>query len=144
MRNRSDHFTSTLSVVALVVFCGGLLLSASLAAQWDQSKANRGARMFRAYCASCHGETAQGDGEIAELLRVKPANLTEIAKRNDGKYDMDQVVKVIDGRTRVKGHGDSQMPIWGDAFQVADGGNTMDIVEARIENLANYLWSVQK
>ncbi len=128
----------------------GLLMVAAFCAppvaaeeEFSQSKASVGAAIFRSYCASCHGRKAVGDGEIASMLTVKPANLTEVAKRNDGVFDIEAVKKIIDGRTGVKAHG-SQMPIWGDAFVIADGGNTSEQVESRIDKLAHFIWSVQK
>lgn len=118
---------------------------ASAAAQEpDQMKASQGAGVFRVYCGACHGAKGLGDGEIASVLDPKPANLTEIAKRNGGKFDIEMVKKNIDGRTRPKAHGNSQMPVWGDAFQVSDGGNTQEEVDERIDRLAQFLWSIQK
>ncbi len=79
--------------------------------------AAKGRVTFRIYCANCHGEQARGDGSLAELLTVKPADLTRIAKRNDGRYPADRVRALIDGRNAARGHGLKEMPIWGDAFQ---------------------------
>ena len=81
---------------------------------------------------------------VSELTRLKPSDLTEIAKRNGGTYDVEQVMKIIDGRTKVKGHGHGEMPVWGDAFLITDGGNSAEAVKERIENLAHFLWSMQK
>ena len=111
---------------------------------FDETKAAQGSGVFRLYCGACHGKSGVGDGEIASMLTVSPANLTEIAKRNKGEFNYKKVRKVVDGRNRVKAHGNSQMPVWGDAFAVADGGNTTEAVEARIDKLTHFLWSIQK
>jgi mono/diheme cytochrome c family protein len=125
-----------------------LLVSASAAAAQtptvpDAAAAASGRFMFRVYCATCHGVEARGDGDLASELKVKPANLTEIAKRNGGQFPFDQVVQIIDGRRKVKGHGGGDMPVWGDAFQVTEAGHTEEEVQKRIRGLAHFLWSIQ-
>jgi mono/diheme cytochrome c family protein len=110
----------------------------------DEMKAAQGSGVFRLYCGACHGKSGVGDGEIAEMLTVRPANLTEIAKRNKGKFDFEKVRQTVDGRSRVKAHGNSQMPVWGDAFEVADGGNSPEAVAERIDRLTHFIWSIQK
>lgn len=35
-----------------------------------------GAELYQTWCASCHGETGQGDGPVAQTLNPKPADLT--------------------------------------------------------------------
>ncbi len=110
----------------------------------DPQAAALGNGVFRSYCASCHGKSAHGDGDVAEFLRVKPADLTLIAERNDGVFDIEMVKKIIAGRENVRGHGRGEMPVWGDAFEVAGGGATPEEVETRIDALANYLWTLQK
>ena len=47
------------------------------------------------------------------LLTVKPANLTQINKRNNGTFPFWTVYRVIDGREDMKGHGDRDMPFGG-------------------------------
>lgn len=121
-----------------------LLGSVALAAQQpDKQAAVVGAGLFRSYCASCHGASAQGDGSVAEFLKVKPANLTEIADRNNGEFPFDKVRDIIDGRVKVKGHGHGEMPVWGDAFQVAAGGASDEQVDQKILNLTQFLWTLQ-
>ena len=41
-----------------------------------------GGEVFRTYCATCHGPSGRGDGPLAGSMRRKPADLTEISKRN--------------------------------------------------------------
>ncbi len=110
----------------------------------DEMAAAMGKQIFQTYCASCHGESAVGDGDVAEYLKVKPANLTQIQKIRGGAFPFTTVVDMIDGRVKVKGHGQGEMPIWGDAFRRAEGGRTAEEVAAKIDHLAHYLWSIQK
>jgi mono/diheme cytochrome c family protein len=40
--------------------------------------------MFRSYCAVCHGLDAKGSGPAAPALKMEPADLTTLAKENQG------------------------------------------------------------
>ena len=68
--------------------------------------------------------SARGDGPLATSMTRKPADLTEIAKRNGGVYPSELVFRTIDGKRPVRGHGGPDMPVWGDAFaRSRDGGD---------------------
>jgi mono/diheme cytochrome c family protein len=103
-----------------------------------------GAGQFRVYCAVCHGETGTGDGPLAESMRVKPADLTAIARNNKGTYPANDVFRTIDGRDPVKGHGGPDMPVWGDAFSRSGQDSSPDAVRGRIEALVRYIERIQK
>lgn len=103
-----------------------------------------GKNTFRIYCASCHGREAVGDGPLSEHLRVAPADLTRIAERHDGVFPEERVFKIIDGREPVRGHGSSDMPIWGEVFQNTSDDNSEEKVEQRILDLVHFLKSIQK
>ena len=118
--------------------------AAGAAEELDQQAAQTGSVVFRSHCAACHGEQARGDGEIAQYLTPKPANLRQIMKRrNATEFPVETVMQIIDGREKVAGHGRSEMPVWGDAFLVADGGATPEQAKRKIRTLAHYLWSIQ-
>jgi mono/diheme cytochrome c family protein len=104
---------------------------------------NDGGSLFTTYCASCHGKEAKGDGPLAENLRIRPADLTLIAKRNKGEFDAAKVYRIIDGREPVKGHGGSDMPVWGDAFKNSGAGFDEKSVKARIDAIVDHLKSIQ-
>lgn len=80
-------------------------------------KVFKGKVTYRIYCSNCHGETGHGDGNLAELLSVRPADLTAISRNNGGDFPTDLITQLVDGRETVKGHGLKEMPVWGDAFQ---------------------------
>ena len=102
-----------------------------------------GGEVFRTYCATCHGPLGRGDGPLASSMRRKPADLTEIAKRNGGEYPSEIVYRTIDGRTPVRGHGGPDMPVWGDAFaRSRDGGDEVAVKE-RIDSLVNFIRTLQ-
>ena len=64
-------------------------------------------------CVACHGIDGKGTGPLAKVLKTKPADLTTIAKRNNGVFPTNRVYETIDGRQEVKSHGPREMPIWG-------------------------------
>jgi len=133
-----------------LAFAGAAMLAALLlaptgaAAQETMTKQTTpGAEVFRTYCASCHGTAARGDGPLALSMRKKPANLTEIAKRNGGEFPSEMVFKTIDGRQPIRGHGGPDMPVWGDAFAKSREAGDADRVKAVIQSLVDYLESIQ-
>jgi mono/diheme cytochrome c family protein len=108
------------------------------------SQSGDGSALFKTYCASCHGQSARGNGPVAIFLRVTPADLTQIAKRNKGTFPKDEVYRIIDGRQAVKTHGASQMPVWGDAFTKSTTGTSEKEVAEKIRALVDYLQSIQE
>src|SRR5689334_10990580 len=126
----------------LLVVVGSASLAAATLAPVISSES--GSALFRSYCASCHGMTARGDGPLAANLRVAPADLTRIAKRNHGKYDAEKVRRAIDGRDAKEIHGGSDMPVWGDAFKRAGEGYDEAKVKERIDALVDYLAALQQ
>lgn len=102
-----------------------------------------GGEVFRTYCATCHGTSGRGDGPLAGAMRRRPADLTEIAKRNGGEYPSEVVFRTIDGKTPVRGHGGPDMPVWGDAFARARDGGDATTVKERIDSLVDFIRSLQ-
>jgi mono/diheme cytochrome c family protein len=131
--------------VATVVAAVLLAAQAPATAQEAQAGANApmGAYLFKTYCASCHGTAALGNGPLADSMRRRPANLTEIAKRNKGVFSKDLVFRIIDGRSPVRGHGGPDMPVWGDAFMRTSDTADEASVRHRIQSLVEYLETIQ-
>jgi len=121
----------------------GLSLAGVLLASPAPAQTTTGDYLFRTYCAACHGTSAKGDGPLADSMRTRPADLTEIAKRNKGTFPRELVFRMIDGRTPVKGHGGVDMPVWGDVFSRAVEGGDPIVVQKRIEALVAYLEGIQ-
>ncbi len=102
----------------------------------------QGPELYKAYCASCHGVGAKGDGVMTASLRVKPSDLTRIAARNGGTFPLMRIESIISGETLPPtGHGSSQMPVWGPIFSHVD--RDQDLGRVRIDNLARYLRDIQ-
>ena len=74
------------------------------------------------YCSSCHGEDGRGNGPVSAYLKIKVPDLTLLRKNNKGIYPTDKVMSAIDGRRPVRGHGDSEMPVWGEVFRKEAAG----------------------
>jgi mono/diheme cytochrome c family protein len=106
------------------------------------TSAASGEEMFKTYCASCHGPDGKGTGPAASALKQAPANLTELAKRNGGKYPDNKVYGAIKGDSNTPAHGSKDMPVWGTVFQSMSHGDQGQ-VQLRISNLTKYIDSIQ-
>jgi mono/diheme cytochrome c family protein len=97
-------------------------------------------------CASCHGMTARGGGPAASALKVPPPDLTRIAARRNGKFDIDELSQFVDGRFSPGAHGSREMPIWGSEFSRSVGGGSTgdEITRGRILALLEYLRTLQR
>lgn len=100
-----------------------------------------GAGMFKDYCAVCHGKDAKGDGPAASALKQKPANLTTLAKRHDGKFPDVYVEQVLRNGVKAPAHGDAEMPVWGPLFRSMD--SDPEIMYVRISSFVSYIKSLQ-
>jgi mono/diheme cytochrome c family protein len=109
------------------------------------TSASSGQGMFKEYCAVCHGKEAKGDGPAASELKVRPPDLTTLAKRNDGKFPEARVVSILKFGAEAPAHGQADMPVWGPLFKslnaTGSGGDAQ--VQQRIANLTHYLESLQ-
>lgn len=147
------------SGTCLMVFLQGLILLGSLAAAvsmhadakakpvQNQPKAPlihslNGVDIFRAYCASCHGIDATGNGPAAPALNAKVPDLTTIAQRNGGIFPAARVRKIITGEDAVTSHGSRAMPIWGPIFHQVE--EDRDYGDVRLQNVTEYLRSIQR
>lgn len=126
-------------VIGLIVGFG--FSSASLAAE-----SNSGKQMYLQYCGSCHGKDGKGDGTVSRDLKVRVPDLTGLAKKNKGVYPLDDVMATIDGRRSVRGHGDRNMPVWGESFHSESEGKKYPelttLLKAKI--IAEYVATLQK
>ena len=95
---------------------------------------DRGSFLFAAYCASCHGDSGQGDGPMAPRLmrdfNVKPADLTQVGWQKS--HNDEQLLQVIRHGVR-SGHRQAFMPAWSSTL---DNQQTKDIA-AFVRELGN-------
>jgi hypothetical protein len=128
------------SVVATHSFCF----------QANGQDASFGGDIYASHCAVCHGETGGGDGIVGELFAQRPANLRLLSKENKGIFPMDRVIAAIYGRASIPGHGQTEMPIWGDYFMTeALKGSALDpadaamITQGRVLSVVSFLQQLQ-
>jgi mono/diheme cytochrome c family protein len=101
-----------------------------------------GTKIFRNYCAACHGINGSGDGPAAPALKTKPPELTTIARRNGGTFPTARVRSIIAGGEVLAAHGSREMPIWGPIFHQIE--NDQDLGYVRLQNVTEYLKSIQR
>jgi mono/diheme cytochrome c family protein len=127
---------------ALIVILAGSAMPVAQQKQQHPIASVDGADMFRAHCAVCHGTNATGNGPASSALKVKPPDLTTIAKRNGNKFPRELIRGVIAGNDEMTAHGSREMPIWGPIFH--EIAWDQDLGHVRLENLTKYLESIQK
>lgn len=114
---------------------------------------------YLASCAPCHGEDGKGKGPLSTQLKTPPADLTLLAKKNNGIFPINDIYQTIDGRSVVIAHGTREMPIWGYRYapdlNMAASPNASDmfvnpnfdperIVRLRILAVVDYLSRIQE
>ncbi len=112
---------------------------------------------FQSGCAPCHGVDAKGTGPVGKELKTHPADLTILAKKNNGVFPFNNVYQIIDGRDALSSHGTREMPIWGyrftpphynlksdDDYTLSPPGSSEAIVRSRILAVIDYLNRIQE
>jgi mono/diheme cytochrome c family protein len=89
-----------------------------------RASSERGKELFSEYCASCHGVSGKGDGPAASALKIPPADLTALARRNKGQFPSLRVMQAIKAGPSVPAHGSQVMPVWGPIFLRGDNSDT--------------------
>ncbi|MBL8906989.1 MAG: cytochrome c [Rhizobiales bacterium] len=149
----------TASVLYTLCFFGALCLAPPVFATDDTPGEDAGTETplrlklggndYETYCASCHGVSGRGDGPVAEFLALTPADLTQLSRKNGGRFPAERVAQIIDGRQDVRIHGTRDMPVWGDWFDVeaeSPGLRASEremVVQERIKALLVYLETIQ-
>ena len=131
----------------LVLLVGSLMLPAQESSTGvkkvapKQTPVDSGAKMYREYCASCHGLHGKGDGPVAPTLVRRPTDLTLLSQKNGGKYPVLLVKNSIQNGVTA-GHGSKDMPVWGPILSTVSQ-HSQALVVLRIENLTNYIETLQ-
>jgi mono/diheme cytochrome c family protein len=129
---------------AIVVLAVAMAALSAPAAQRQPGREDHdaGVFMYRAFCASCHGETGKGDGPVADL-GPPPPDLTQLRAANGGVFPRDDVRATLQGTRRVSGHETTEMPNWRDVLRRTERADDRTIA-ARIEALVAHLESLQR
>ena len=137
-----NHPISGMAVLGAAMICAA-------GASHAQAGIDIGKREYVFNCGGCHGETGKGDGPYMTYMK-RPADITQLAKKNNGVFPVSRVYEVIDGRQEVAAHGPRDMPIWGMDYQAKAGAYYMDVpynpegyVRVRILALIEYLDRLQ-
>lgn len=131
-------------VVTLLGMSAATLSFAETAPQ-QEIAIDPGYERFIDSCAFCHGTDAKGDGAAATMLSKQPADLTQLAKNNGGKFPLKYVYTTIDGRDMLKSHGMREMPVWGNLWTKSVPPQYAEsYVRARIFEIILYLDSIQE
>src|ERR1043166_8198391 len=96
-----------------------------------------GQHTFLAYCAMCHGNQGNGDGEVSSVLRSKGIT---VARLNDGQrmsaLNEDQIAKIIAEGGAHTGRS-NLMPAWGEML----GQEMVRSEERRVGKECRSRWS---
>jgi len=98
---------------------------------------------FQAYCASCHGREAKGNGPVAEKLQTRPPDLTVLTKKFGGVFPAEYILRTIDGREELVAHGTRAMPVWGKIWRSEGDPNSEVETQRILRELLSYIESIQ-
>src|SRR6516225_386706 len=141
-------FTTQALIIQFALVLGFSTLGASQEPSKTIKKVNarptatlNGADLFKEYCAVCHGSDAKGSGPAADALKKRPADLTQLARKNGGNFPELHVMNYIKGQDVVASHGSRDMPVWGSIF--SQMSSNQDLVQVRVYALLKYIEEVQ-
>jgi mono/diheme cytochrome c family protein len=141
------------AVLVLLVIAISLPQARAGKTQSIEDQVKMGATDYQNFCAACHGKDARGNGPVAMELKIAPPSLRNLAARRNGVFDVNEIVKIIDGRDMPRAHGTPEMPIWGSLFRFvaeASGILSSDIedtekdAQKHILAVAKYLETIQE
>ena len=134
--------TRKILIVAALLSASPVLLASDLNPFLDYN----GAQLYQRFCASCHGPLGYGDGPVAPSLKVLIPDLTELTKRAGGRFPVDRVHEIIDGRAVLTAHGTRPMPVWGYELeaQVPPDQPGREMAQGLIDRLVDHLRSIQR
>ena len=134
------------TVLSMWALAAAWLLTTPATALAEEIGDYTGAQLFQRFCASCHGKTAEGDGPVAKTFSMTVPDLTRVSARRGGAFPEGEIARFIDGRFDVPAHGSREMPVWGQEFWVAQGGDAAarQKTELLVYRLVEYLALLQR
>jgi mono/diheme cytochrome c family protein len=123
----------------LAILIAGIMATGSAA---QEASVTMGHASFVEFCAACHGVDATGEPIADSDMRPAP-DLTGIAERNGGTFPRERVRRIIGGLEELPGHS-GRMPAWSlILLREAPERDPSGYVETRIEQLIDYLETIQ-
>lgn len=108
----------------------------------NKTSPTSGLQMYASYCAPCHGVDGKGNGPASAALKKQPTDLTELSRKNNGRFPDTHIVAVMQFGSEIRAHGSAEMPVWGPILGRMNASNTQD-KQLRISNLSRYIQSIQ-
>ena len=108
-----------------------------------KAPAQSGKENYQHYCAACHGPDGKGKGT---WNGTEVPDLTRLSQENGGKFPVEEIRKVVDGRSQSRWHQRRRdMPYWGEIFEMEEGNPASKAkVEARIAAIVDYIQGLQE
>jgi mono/diheme cytochrome c family protein len=126
---------------ALACFCADAQQKTIKKVEPLGAKSLDGKGLYNEFCAVCHGSDLKGNGPASSALKTPASDLTQIAKKNGGRFPDTKVMAILKGQEGVTAHGNSDMPTWGKTFNDVSGN--MTIAQGRMHALVNFLQESQ-
>jgi mono/diheme cytochrome c family protein len=127
---------------AIFGILGALAMGSPASPAAHDANVTKGPDLYQRHCAVCHGKDGKGDGPAAAALKASPADLTQLSKRNGGKFPVGAIRQLLGGLPSTPAHGSQEMPIWGPVFRAMTPDE--NIAKLRVDNLLRYLESIQQ
>jgi mono/diheme cytochrome c family protein len=130
---------ASLWLLAVLAVLGTAARAAEVAAEANKA-------LYLRYCGACHGPAGKGDGLAGSFMRPKPTDLTQIAKKNGGKFPFQGTMQAIDGTNTPRAHGDPDMPVWGEIFraEATEPAGRRDETQRKLLQITAYVQSIQE
>ena len=74
-------------------------------------------------------------------MKSTPTDLTQISRKNGGKFPEDRIMKILKGEEGVTAHGSQDMPVWGRIF--SNTSTDLTLSQARLHGLLQYITDMQ-
>ena len=83
---------------------------------------------------------------MKSTLKLKPADLSQLQKKNKGVFPLEKVIATIEGKTRIDAHGESKMPVWGEIFEkeATAQKDPAATSAAKVKVIAEYVSTIQR
>ncbi len=119
----------TSGVLPLVVM--GLVAFGTAHAESKEESIEKGAAHYRIFCINCHGEKADGHGPLADLMKIKPVDLTRLNQSPGNDLTiLERVFRAVDGRHEVGDGKERKMPVFSDNLAVQTVYEVAEFIEA--------------